>query len=55
MPRQIAVSIARRLRARTSRESVHFHADSAGRPFVCDNDRCESPTLAPEEIGFVRG
>ncbi|MGZ4173428.1 MAG: hypothetical protein ACXVQR_03005 [Solirubrobacteraceae bacterium] len=54
MPSQIAASIARRLRADKSREKVHFHADSAGRPFVCDNDRCESPTLAPEEIGLGR-
>jgi hypothetical protein len=30
---------------------VHFHADTAGRPFVCDHHRCESPRLSAVELG----
>jgi len=28
---------------------VHFHAGDHGRPYVCDNPRCESPSLDPAE------
>jgi hypothetical protein len=33
---------------------VHFHTDSAGRPFVCDLGRCESARLSPREVGLSR-
>jgi hypothetical protein len=28
---------------------VHFHAGDHGRPYVCENPRCESPSLDPAE------
>jgi hypothetical protein len=28
---------------------VHFHSGDHGRPYVCDNPRCESPRLDPAE------
>jgi hypothetical protein len=28
---------------------VHFHSGDHGRPYVCDNARCESPSLDPAE------
>ena len=28
---------------------VHFHSGDHGRPYVCDNPRCESPSLDPAE------
>jgi hypothetical protein len=54
MTRRIAASIARALRTKPTPENVHFHADSDGRPFVCDVDRCESPALSRGEVGLAR-
>jgi hypothetical protein len=54
MTRRIASSIARALRTKPAHESVHFHVDSDGRPFVCDVNRCESPALSPGEVGLAR-
>src|SRR6478736_3180091 len=28
---------------------VHFHSGDHGRPYVCENPRCESPSLDPAE------
>ena len=28
---------------------VHLHSGDHGRPYVCDNPRCESPGLDPAE------
>jgi hypothetical protein len=28
---------------------VHFHSGDHGRPYVCDNPHCESPSLDPAE------
>lgn len=50
MRRGTAASIVRAMFARPSNPNVHFHADSDGRPFVCDVDRCESPSLSPSEV-----
>jgi hypothetical protein len=52
MKRRIATSIARAFRASPDRETVHFHVDSGGRPFVCDYHRCESVALTQDEVGF---
>jgi hypothetical protein len=54
MTYRIARSIARVLPAKPTREDVHFHLDSDGRPFVCDTARCESPALSLQEVGFIR-
>jgi hypothetical protein len=32
-----------------SRDDVHFHIDSHGRPYVCDFHRCDSPSLTARE------
>jgi hypothetical protein len=29
---------------------VHFHSGDNGRPYVCDNPRCESPCLDLAEV-----
>jgi hypothetical protein len=55
MTLRMAATVARALRASSSRENVHFHLDSEGRLFVCDYDRCESPGLTPGEVGRTRG
>jgi hypothetical protein len=54
MKYRIAKSIARAVSAKPEREDVHFHLDSDGRPFVCDDARCESPALSHGEVGFIR-
>lgn len=54
MKHRIAKSIARVVSTKSERESVHFHLDSDGRPFVCDAARCESPALSHGELGFIR-
>lgn len=28
---------------------VHFHSGDHGRPYVCDNPRCKSPSLSAAE------
>jgi hypothetical protein len=44
---KLKTSIGRALRGCTdaSRQPVHFHLSSDGRPFLCDVDRCESAAL----------
>jgi hypothetical protein len=52
MTSRIAASVNRALRrvvAGTAEHHVHFHVDSAGRPFACDYARCDSPGLTAEE------
>jgi hypothetical protein len=48
MTKRFASSIrhAVRLMSAPPQEHVHFHADTDGRPYVCDFHRCESPRLA---------
>ena len=47
-----AASIRRALRVDpAAHESVHFHFGAGGRPYVCDVQRCDSPTLTPGEMG----
>ncbi len=54
MKHRIAKSIARARLRKRSHEDVHFHLDSDGRPFVCDNVRCESPSPSRGEVGSFR-
>ena len=42
--------MARALRTQDGADArVHFHSGDHGRPYVCDNPRCESPGLDPAE------
>jgi hypothetical protein len=54
MTRRVFASIARALRTKPTLDGVHFHIHSDGQPFVCDVDRCESPTLSAGEIDRAR-
>jgi len=46
MTRRLFSAISRALRADEKyQEHVHFHADSAGRAYPCENARCVSPGL----------
>jgi hypothetical protein len=45
MARRIAAAVARALPESPTEEKVHFHAGANGRPDVCDNPRCTSPSL----------
>jgi hypothetical protein len=52
MTSRIAASVSRALRRAVSapaQHDVHFHVDSAGRPYVCDYARCDSPGVSPVE------
>jgi hypothetical protein len=43
---RLLVAVMRPLRAdRTDDHSVHFHAGDHGRPYVCEDRRCSSPSL----------
>lgn len=54
MKRRSTRSIVRAVFAKPNHPNVHFHTDSSGRPFVCDVDRCESPSLSAGEIARGR-
>jgi hypothetical protein len=46
MTRRLFSAISRALRADEKyQKDVHFHADSAGRAYPCENARCDSPGL----------
>jgi len=45
---RLLAGVAQALRTRND-ASVHFHSGDHGRPYVCDNPRCESPGLDPAE------
>ena len=56
MTSRIATSIGRALRRGVPpvvQHDVHCHLDSAGRPYVCDYARCESPGLTADEAVLV--
>jgi hypothetical protein len=53
MTSRIATSISRvlgRVAPAPARHDVHCHFDSAGRPYVCDYARCESPGVSVGEV-----
>ncbi|MDQ1741523.1 MAG: hypothetical protein QOE53_3175 [Pseudonocardiales bacterium] len=41
------VALADALRQHHAEEAVHFHAGDDGKPYVCENARCSSPSLTP--------
>ena len=42
----LLAGVAHALRPHESADAhVHFHSGDHGRPYVCDNPRCESPGL----------
>jgi hypothetical protein len=43
---RLRVALADALRERHANDAVHFHAGDGGRPYVCENPRCSSPSLA---------
>ena len=55
MRNTITAPFKRIMRTQTQAEvyEVHFHTDGAGRAFVCDHPRCESPRLAARELRFT--
>jgi hypothetical protein len=42
---RLRVAVARALRHDHVDERVHFHAGDHGRPYVCEDPRCSSPSL----------
>ena len=47
---RLLVGVAQALRMQNDADvHVHFHSGDHGRPYVCDNPRCESPRLDPAE------
>ncbi len=54
MTSRIATSMGRLFRRPPEAPyDVHCHLDSAGRPYVCDYARCESPGLTADEAVLV--
>ena len=45
MTRRIFASIARALRDEPTEDRVHFHSGEHGRPYVCGDPHCTSPSL----------
>ena len=47
---RLLAGVAQALRTQDDPDAhVHFHSGDNGRPYVCDNPRCESPSLDPAE------
>ena len=47
---RLLAGVAQSLRTQESADAhVHFHSGDHGRPYVCDNPRCESQGLDPAE------
>jgi hypothetical protein len=47
---RLLAGVAQALRTQNGADvDVHFHSGDHGRPYVCDNPRCESPRLDPAE------
>jgi hypothetical protein len=45
MARRIVAAVVRALHERPAEDPVHFHAGTAGRPYVCHDPHCVSPHL----------
>jgi hypothetical protein len=47
---RLLVGVVQALRTQDDADAhVHFHSGDNGRPYVCENPRCESPALDPAE------
>jgi hypothetical protein len=47
---RVLAVMARALRTHDDADArVHFHSGDHGRPYVCENPRCQSPGLDPAE------
>ncbi|MEA2316840.1 MAG: hypothetical protein QOD44_1029 [Solirubrobacteraceae bacterium] len=44
---RVVHAIARTLGGDSPEQRVHFHAGDDGRPYVCEDRRCSSPSLDP--------
>jgi hypothetical protein len=55
MTSDIAASIWSAIRGTPApnRDAVHFHLDGEGRAFVCDYQRCDSPSLTIGEASTI--
>jgi hypothetical protein len=42
---RLGVALANVLREHNAEEPVHFHTGDHGRPYVCEDPRCSSPSL----------
>ncbi len=42
---RLLLAVTRALHADHADERVHFHAGDHGRPYVCEDRRCSSPSL----------
>jgi hypothetical protein len=47
MARRMLAAITSALRTERE-EQVHIHAGPFGRPYVCDDPRCTSPSMVPD-------
>ena len=47
MARRMLAAITRALRTERV-ERVHIHAGPYGRPYVCEDPRCSSPSMGPD-------
>jgi len=41
----LVAAVTRMFVSDRARDRVHFHAGEHGRPYVCDDPRCDSPAL----------
>ncbi|MDA0158652.1 hypothetical protein OM076_00125 [Solirubrobacter ginsenosidimutans] len=47
---RLLAGVAHALRTEDNADArVHFHSGDHGRPYVCEDPRCESPSLDPAE------
>jgi hypothetical protein len=55
MASRIAASVSRAVRriVPLRRQAVHFHVDPAGRAYVCDYARCESPGITHNDVAIL--
>jgi len=50
MARSLAALVAHLLRERTRDNAYHVHMGAEGRPYVCHDRTCSSPSLSPHDM-----